>query len=96
MTLPDWYPTHCLHCLTYRGHGESDRRPHPDDPEKASQYICPTCGYNWMVAPPEDWDGSLLIRPAREIQPPPPEYADHLDEKLIYAGSKWTREEVYG
>lgn len=100
--LPDWVPTHCLHCLTYMGHDEAVKAScphecnHSFDCRNGAQFQCPTCGHQWQVKPPEDWDGSPLIASEREIEAPPIEHADRLDESPLYTGEKWTRENIYG
>jgi len=81
---PEWIPKHCLHCMTYTGHGEEDFADCPnrscghdeDHATHSGTYVCPTCGHSWMAIPPEDWDGSLLVRPEKPIPTPPPEYRD--------------------
>ena len=94
MTLPDWTPTHCIHCLTYMGHDEGAWVEHDDG--NGSGYRCPTCGHNWQAIPPDDWTGEMLVRTEREIQAPPIEHANRLDESPLYAGEKWTRDRLYG
>lgn len=86
MTLPDWVPTHCIHCQTYMGHDEGTWEEHDDG--RGSGYRCPTCGHNWQAIPPEDWSGGLLVRTERELETPPLEYSiDQLGPK--YSGPKW-------
>lgn len=78
---PDWLPKHCMHCMTYTGHDEHYRRPCPDECDcghaaHSASHVCPTCGHKWMGVPPEDWDGSLLVRAERPVPTPPPEHVD--------------------
>lgn len=107
MTMPlhhDWVPGHCLDCLTYMGHDDAAFASCPDEcthrfdhkNKSGGQCVCPTCHNNWQAIPPDEWEGSMLTRPEKPIAPPPPEYADRLDESLLYSGRAWTREAVYG
>lgn len=104
MTLPDWTPTQCMNCGIVLSCDERDfwECPHrwcTHDPSISNHHgtkVCPLCGEKSFFIPGEDWDGGLITDAETEIAPPPIEHADRLEESLVYAGTKWTKENVFG